>query len=179
MPFIIMQQVQPAFIMAMQQSQQAWIMAQHSLSPLVHVMQTPISVISQVHLAIIMLQQQAIMPFIIMQQEHIPPAFIVQRFWSMPADTLSSQTQVIFMPPVHFSNFMVQRGIIIMFMPVGIVPGVPIIPAGPVMPIPIRSIIIAVVIAVPPGARSPWWPGPTRAAIQRLVFSGVAPYIAR
>jgi hypothetical protein len=159
MPFIIMQQVQPAFIMPMQQSQQAWIMAQQSMSPLVQVMQTPISVASHLHMPIIMLQQQAIMPFIIMQQEHIPPAVIVQRFWSMPAVTLSSQTQVTFMPPAHFSNVMVQRGTIIMFMPAGIVPGVPIIPAGPVipmpgMPIPARSIIIAVVILVFSSVRS-------------------------
>ena len=39
MLFIIMQQVQPAFIMAVQQSQQAWIMAQQSLSPPVQVIQ--------------------------------------------------------------------------------------------------------------------------------------------
>jgi hypothetical protein len=159
MPFIIMQQVQPAFIMAMQQSQQAWIMAQQSLSPLVQVMQTPISVISHVHLAIIMLQQQAIMPFIIMQHEHMPPAIIVQRFWSMPADILSSHTQLIFMPPAHFSNVILQRGTIIMFMPVGIVPGVPIIPPVPDipmpgMPIPARSIIIAVVITLFPQSQA-------------------------
>jgi hypothetical protein len=46
MPFIITQQVQPAFIMAMQQSQHDWIMAQQAASPLVQVMQTPLSVIS-------------------------------------------------------------------------------------------------------------------------------------
>jgi hypothetical protein len=145
-----MQQVQPAFIMAMQQSQHAWIMAQQSLSPLVQVMQTPISVISQTHLPIIMLQQQAVMPFIIMQHDIMPPAVIVQRFWSMPAVTLSSQTQVTFIPPAHFSNVILQRGIIIMFMPAGMVPVEPIMPVAPPiampgMPIPARSIIIAVV----------------------------------
>jgi hypothetical protein len=56
MLFIIMQQVQPAFIMVVQQSQHAWIMAQQSLSPLVQVTQTPLSIISHLHIPIIMLQ---------------------------------------------------------------------------------------------------------------------------
>jgi hypothetical protein len=155
MPFIIMQQVQPAFIMAVQQSQHAWIMAQQSSSPLVQVMRQPVSVISQVHVAIIMLQQQAIMPFIIMQHETMPPAIIVQRFWSMPAVTVSSQTQVTLMPPSHFSNVILQRGTIIMFMPAGMVPVAPDMPgvppiAMPGIPIPARSIIIAVVTGVLP-----------------------------
>ena len=80
MSFIIMQQVQPAFIMAAMQSQHAWIMAQQSLSPLVQVIVQPFSVISHLHMPIIRLQQQAIIPFIIMQQLHMPPAIIVQRF---------------------------------------------------------------------------------------------------
>jgi hypothetical protein len=96
------------------------------------------------------LQQQAIMPLNIMQQLHMPPAIIVQRFCSMPADTLSSQVQVIFMPPVHFSSFIVQRGTIIMFVPPGVMAGAPIAPALgapiPAMLIPLRSIIIAFVM---------------------------------
>ena len=31
------------------------------------------------------------MPFIMQQQLHRPPGIIVQRFWSMVAETLSSQ----------------------------------------------------------------------------------------
>jgi hypothetical protein len=151
MPFIIMQQVQPCFIMAAQHSQHAWIMAAQALSPLVQVTQTPISVASHLHMPIIRLQQHAVIPFIIMQQLTIPPAAIVQRFWSMPAETLSSQVQVIFIPPVHFSKVMVQRGTIIMFMPAGVAAGAPIIPAGPAiptpaMPIPGRSVIIAFIV---------------------------------
>jgi hypothetical protein len=148
MPFIMMQQVHPAFIMALQQSQQAWIMAQHSASPLVQVMQTPLSVISHLHMAIVMLQQQAIIPFIMQQQEHIPPAIMVQRFWIMAAEAASSQTQDVFMPPLHFSILMVQRGTIIMFDPAGMVEGVPIDAAlVPLMPIMVaRSIIIALAI---------------------------------
>jgi hypothetical protein len=149
------QQVHPAFIMAAQQSQQAWIMAQHSLSPLVQVMVQPISVISTLHMPIIRLQQQTIMPFIIMQQLHMPPAIMVQRFWSMPAEAASSQVQVIFMPPAHFSMAMVQRGIIIMFMAAGMAAVPPIIPAPmvgvpmPVMLIPARSISLVIMVSTP------------------------------
>jgi hypothetical protein len=151
-PFIMTQQVQPAFIMVLQQSQHAWIMSQQSLSPLVQVMETPFSVISHLHIPITRLQQQAIIPFIIMQQLHMPPAIIVQRLWSMAVDVGSSQVQVIFMPPSHFSIFIVQRGIVIMFMPAGIADGAPIIPAP--MPavgavIPIRSIMAFIIAASP------------------------------
>jgi hypothetical protein len=150
MPFIMTQQVQPAFIIAAQQSQHAWIMAQHCLSPLVQVMVTPPSVISHLHRPIMRLQQQAIMPFIIMQQLHIPPADMVQRFWSMPAAVLSSVVQVIFMPPGHFSIFTVQRGTIIRFMPPGVIVGAFTVPAPgvviPAIPIPVRSIIMAFVM---------------------------------
>jgi hypothetical protein len=60
---------------------------------------------------------------------------------------------VIFIPPSHFSIFMVQRGTIIMFMPVGIVPGADIVAVPipdvpmPGIPIPVRSIIIAFIVA--------------------------------
>jgi hypothetical protein len=166
MPFIMMQQVQPAFIMALQQSRQAWIMALHSASPLVQVMQTPFSVISHLHIAIVMLQQQGIIPFIMQQQEHIPPAIMVQRFWIMAAEAASSsQSQVIFMPPLHFSIVMVQRGTIIMFDPAGMVEGVPIDPALiPLMPIMVaRSIILAldIVNAFRLAKRRVILPGPT------------------
>jgi hypothetical protein len=87
------------------------------------------------------LQFIIIIPFIIMQQLTMLPLSIVQRFWSMPADTLSSQTQVSFIPPSHSSIFVVQRGMIIMFMPV-----VPVIGGFMLMPIPgiiiCRSIVI-------------------------------------
>jgi hypothetical protein len=155
-PFIIMQHTQPDFIMVAQHSQQAWIMAQQSLSPLVQVMQTPISVASHLHIPIIRLQQQAIIPFIIMQQLHMPPAIIMQRFCSMPADTLSSQTMVTFMPCVHFSKVILQRGTIAMFMPAADAPAVPIMPPVPIIPaadgipipviIPIRSVIVPAIV---------------------------------
>jgi hypothetical protein len=155
MLFIIMQQVQPAFIMALQHSQQAWIIAAQSLSPLVQVRQTPCSVISHLHMPIIRLQQQTIRPFIMVQQLHMPPAIMVQRFWSIEADVASSLVQVIFMPPVHFSIFIVHRGTIIMFVPAGIAPGPPIIPvpmvglAMPGIPIPARSISLVVISIAP------------------------------
>jgi len=68
---------------------------------------------------------------------------------------LSSHAQTIFIPPLHFSNVIVQRGTIIMLVPAGAVAVVPMTPVGPAMltpaiPIPARSIIIAVVIQSPP-----------------------------
>jgi hypothetical protein len=113
----------------------------------VHVMQTPMSVGSHLHMHMVMLQQQAVMPFIIMQQLTMPPAIIEQRFWSIPAVTLSSQTQLIFIPPVHFSKVILHRGTIIMLEPVGAVPVAPIVPEVPVIPMPARSIIIVVMFA--------------------------------
>jgi hypothetical protein len=107
------QQVQPACIMAVMQSQQAWIISQHLGSPLVQVTTQPSAVISHLHRPIVRLQQQTIMPLRVQQQEHMPPASMVHRFCIMLQATLSVQLQVIFIPPVHFSNFMVsQRGTI-------------------------------------------------------------------
>ena len=167
-----MQQVQPAFIIAVMQSQQAWIISQQALSPLVQVIVQPSSVISHLHMPMTRLQQQAIMPFIIMQQEHMPPASIVQRFWSIPADIVSSQVQVIFMPPAHFSIVILQRGIIIIPWPAGIPAGAPI-PIGPaeapaIIPgIPIivdRSIIIVAMSSLLVGSRT-GPPGPSTGRI--------------
>lgn len=108
--FIIMQQVQPAMHMAWRQSQQAWIISQHFGSPEVQVTQQPLSVISQVQAPIVREQQQTAMPFIMQQTLQRPFWSIMQRFCIMPQATGSSQVQVIFMPPAHFSNFMAQRG---------------------------------------------------------------------
>jgi hypothetical protein len=57
--------------------------------------------------------------------------------------TGSSQLQMIFMPSLHFSNFISQRGNIIMLLPAGMPVGAPI--ADPIIPallMPGRSIII-------------------------------------
>ena len=153
MLFMHTQQVQPALHMAIMQSQQAWIIEQHAGSPLVQVMQQPFSIISHLHMPIIMLQQQTIMPFIIMQQLHIPPAIIVHRFCIIVADILSSHVHVIFIPSLHFSIFMVQRGTIIHCGVVGMVavpPAVPVIMGFIPVIMPDRSIIIAVFIDLPP-----------------------------
>jgi hypothetical protein len=133
--FSIRQQVQPAFSIVPMQSQQDWIMSQHLASPLTQVTQTPLAIISHLHMPIIRLQLHTTRPFIIMQQEHIPPASMVQRFCIMPQLIVSSQVQVIFMPPWHFSNFIVQRGTIIQ-LAAGIVPGAPIVG----MPMPVLAI---------------------------------------
>jgi hypothetical protein len=141
-PPIIRQQVQPAFMHAATQSQQPWIMSQQALSPLVHVTMQPSFVISTLHAPIVRLQQHTVMPFIMQHMLHMPPAIIVHRFCIIAHAVGSSQTHVIFMPPVIFSTFMVQRGTITMFgvavagMPVGI----PVV----MFAIAARSIIIAV-----------------------------------
>jgi hypothetical protein len=92
------------------------------------------------------LQKLTGMPLNMTQQLHMPPCNIVQRFCTMLEATLSSQTQVIFMPPEHFSNLRVQRGTISQFVPTGIplgaalglpIPGTP----NPGIPNPVRSII--------------------------------------
>jgi hypothetical protein len=150
--FIITQQVQPSLSMQLRQSQHAWIISPHLGSPLVQVMQTPLSVISHLQIPIVKLQQQMVIPLSIAQQLHMPPASIVHRFCTMLAASLSSQRQLIFMPPVHFSNFSVQRGTMSQFVLVGPVAGVPIVGApmpeapSPGIPIPVRSIIIVLAI---------------------------------
>jgi hypothetical protein len=115
MLFIIMQQVQPASIMALMHSQQDWIMAAQCLSPEVQVTVTPSLVMSHLHMPMVRLQQQTIMPFIMQQQLHIEPARLAQRFCIMLQAVLSSQLHMIFMPPLTFSIFILQRGIIMKF----------------------------------------------------------------
>jgi hypothetical protein len=89
------------------------------------------------------------MPFIMTQQLHMPPVNIVHRFCTMLTAILSSQEQVIFNPPVHFSILKVQRGTIIQLVVVGTpvgapTGGVPKVGTGmPGIPMPVRSIIIA------------------------------------
>jgi hypothetical protein len=108
-----------------------------------------------------MLQQETIIPFIMQQQLSIPPAIIVQRFCSMAAETLSSQQQTIFMPPGHLEKVMLQRGTIIMFMPVVVGAWALIMPVAPAMGIPgiarpERSIIFAVAILVSSSSGHPF-----------------------
>jgi hypothetical protein len=131
------------------QLQQACNMSQHILSPLVHVTQTPVSVISHLHMPMVRLQVHMAMPFIIMQQLTMPPAIIEQRFCIMVQAALSSQVQVIFIPPLQVSTFMVQRGIMSHCAPVGMLIGM-VMPELPIagMFIPVRSIIMLVTEAL-------------------------------
>ena len=110
--FMRTQQVQPHLAIVSMQSQHAWIILQHSASPEVQVMEQPSLVISHLHMPMVRLQQCTIMPLSMQQQEHMPPCIIVQRFCIMVQAVGSSKEQVIFIPPVHFSNFMVHRGTI-------------------------------------------------------------------
>jgi hypothetical protein len=140
-----MQQLQPAFMQAAMQSQQLWIMLQHPSSPLVQVTQQPSLVISHLHIPIIRLQQQTIIPFIMQQQLTMPPPIILHMFCIMAQAEGSVHVQVIFIPPAHFSIFIVQRGTMTVFMPV--------IPAGIPIPIPggrveVEGEVIGFIIAV-------------------------------
>jgi len=83
-PFIIMQQVQPAFMQAFMQSQQPWIISQHLASPLVQVMTQPSFVISTLHIPIIRLQLQHML--------HLQPAIILHRFCIIVEAVASSHT---------------------------------------------------------------------------------------
>jgi hypothetical protein len=159
--FIIMQQLQPAFIMADMHSQQAWIISQHLVSPLMQVIVQPSLVMSHLHMPMVRLHCITIMPFIIMQQLTIPPESMVQRFCIMEQATASSHEQVIFMPPVHFSIFMVQRGTIMKFGIAGVADGAAI-PGVPGMDMALRSIIIVFVMGYTPcGAKFPISPSYT------------------
>jgi len=81
-------------------------------------------------------------PFIMQQTPHLELAIMEQRFCSMEQAILSSQTQVIFIPPAHFSIFMVQRGIIMPVM-AGFIAGM----AAPIPDIiPVIGFMVAVVI---------------------------------
>lgn len=163
MSFIIMQQVQPAFIIAFMQSQQAWIMSQQALSPLMHVTQTPSAVISHMHMPMVRLQQQTMAPFIMQHRLHFELAIIEHRFWSMLHAILSSQLQVIFIPPLHLSIFIVQRGIIMPDMAgfmVGMVAFIPDIMEGIIPGIDfIVAVVMGGLLLIPHGLRATLAPG--------------------
>lgn len=150
-------------------------MLQQSLSPLMQVMQTPLAVISHLQVPIVKQQQQTIMPFIMQQQLHMVPAMVLHRFCSMLTAILSSQVHMIFMPPVHFSILIVQRGTMVMFMPdCGIdIPMLGMFMPGIVLPL---EVIIGLIMDP-----SPWFdrpdPLPPPAMAERFVdqFMGMIP----
>jgi hypothetical protein len=149
--FMQQQQTQPAAIMVAMQSQQAWIILQHWSSPEVQVMTHPSLVMSHLHMPMVRLQPQTTIPFIMQQSEHMPPWSIMHRFCIMLQAIGSSQEQVIFMPPLIFSIFMVHRGTMSMFGIIGAaVPpiGDDAMPGMPMegIPMPVRSIIIVFAI---------------------------------
>jgi hypothetical protein len=125
-------------------------MSQQALSPLMQVTQTPSAVISHMHMPMVRLQQQTMAPFIMQQRLHFEFAIIEQRFCSMLQAILSSQTQVIFMPPVHFSSFILQRGIIMPVM-AGVIVGI-VVPMPDIMVV--LGFIVAVVMALLLGSLS-------------------------
>ena len=160
MPLKQTQHTQPAFTQAHTQSQHAWIMSQHALSPLVQVKHTPSLVIAQSHLHMHRLHWHIIMPFMVQHRLNIPPAIILHMFCRVAADISSSHVQVTFMPPAHFSTFIVQRGTmqrpcIIADRP-GIWPCIGVEPDMPMGPfVRLRSIIIALDIDTPFASAAP------------------------
>jgi hypothetical protein len=137
--------MQPAFMQAIMHSQQDWHMAAQSSSPLVQVMHTPILVSVHSHLHMQRLHWHIIMPFIMQQQLHMLPAIILHMFCKVAAATSSSQVQVIFMPPLHFSIFIVQRGTMHICMALGATPGILPDIGAPTELIMLRSIIMLVI----------------------------------
>jgi hypothetical protein len=77
-------------------------------------MQTPSLVDSHLQIPQHRLTWQQGIPFIVQQQLQSPSQSDWQRFCNVPQATSSSHEQVSFMPPLHFSIFIVQRGSIIM-----------------------------------------------------------------
>jgi len=160
MPLKQAQHTQPAFTQAHTQSQHAWIMSQHALSPLVQVKHTPSLVIVQSHLHMHRLHWHIIMPLRVQHRLNIPPAIILHMFCRVAADISSSHVQVTFMPPAHFSTFIVQRGTMHRPCIIADMPGIwPCIGVEPDMLIGLfvrlRSIIIALDIETPFASAAP------------------------
>lgn len=126
-------------------------MSQQVLSPLVQVTLHPVLVISTLHVPQVKLQVHTGIPFIVKQQETIPPWSIVQRFCTVAQAVASSHVQVTHIPPAHFSNLNVHRGTMTIDPPgTGVAVGIPLIVPIPGIPMPVRSMSIAVVIVIPP-----------------------------
>ena len=117
--------MQPDFMQAQTQSQQACSISQQALSPEVQVMQTPSLVISHLQLHMAKLHWHMTMPFIMQQQLHMPPANMRQMFCRVLHETSSSHTQVILMPPAHFSIFILHCGTMAIEVMPGAIEGIP------------------------------------------------------
>jgi hypothetical protein len=90
------------------------------------------------------LQVQTVMPLSMTQQLTMPPASAAHRFCTTLQAVRSSQEQVIFTPPWHFSNFSVHRGTISQ-LAAGPPAAAPVATPGrptPGIATPVRSIII-------------------------------------
>jgi hypothetical protein len=125
MPPMQTQHMQPAFMQPLMQSQQACSISQQCLSPDVQVMHTPSLVISHLQLHMAKLHWHMTMPFIIHEQLHMPFASMRQMFCNVPHDTSSSQLQVILIPPVHFSIFILHCGTMAILAIAGAMLGIP------------------------------------------------------
>ena len=74
---------------------------------------------------------------IMQQQLTIPPAIILHMFCIMAQAEGSEQVHVIFIPPAHFSIFIMQRGTMTVF--------IPLMPVGIAIPMPVGELAVGVV----------------------------------
>jgi hypothetical protein len=91
----------------------------------VQVMQQPSFVISHLQWQLANEHLQHSMPLHMQLQLHRPSHSILQRFCSVAHDISSSHLQCILNPPVHFSNFILQRGTTHMLPAIGAAAGIP------------------------------------------------------
>jgi hypothetical protein len=85
-------------------------MSQQALSPLMQVTEQPSLVYSHLHGPQHRLIWQQVIPPQVQVREHIPSQRALHRFCKVPQATSSSHEQLSFMPPLHFSAFIVHRG---------------------------------------------------------------------
>src|SRR5262249_18938344 len=106
----------------------------------------PLSVISHLHMPMARWQVHMTMPFIIMAQLHMPPENMLHRLCIMLVAMASSQTQVIFRPPLTFCILSLHWGTITQFA-WGMVAGVDIPMPGAIAGIVAgRSIIMLAIV---------------------------------
>jgi len=105
-----------------------------------------------------MLHWHIIMPFIMQQTLHMLPAIILHICCKVAAAISSSHRQVIFMPPAHFSIFIVQRGTMHIRAMSGKDPTPGCCMLAPMVDIIAPRSIITVFISVAPSSVTLWHP---------------------
>jgi hypothetical protein len=109
-----MQQSQPAFEQAQMQLQHASIRLQQFLSLLVQVKQTPFLTAVHSHSHMHRSHWQTTLPFEVQQKLILPPDRTLHDSCNVAALCSSLQMQMNFIPPLHFSTFIVQQGTLLL-----------------------------------------------------------------